>query len=649
MKNIKFSIVLFLSLAILFFVFPRVAFAADDSNDVVKTNSDGSQCIDLEAAYAQINNESKAYTNVDNGIDATKKANMLALLSNISSLLLGNSIYCVKDEIAASKMGGLKQYGLLGEISIANGTMMASYPTISVSEHLAQMFVPGYGSNSSTYAADVTDCTSATSAYNSCIDENKCNSFSGTTKSNCELKCSPQLYTMTELCGTTTTTTSQDLNSDQAKSDGLNAIGNAASQLGIDSSTLNSITGVDVSSVEEDDNTMSTEAVTYNGYAYLKDTLHLDTIWNFSRNLAYLGYIVITIAIGFMIMFRKKLGGQLVVSLGNAIPNLVIGLILVTFSFAIVGIMLDLGKIGINVAQSMFTEIAQETNSSSTNAAGLASGEVIKTDNVGSLFNAAFTSSTGEGSKIAASLAAVPVLGPVISGLWTKLLANPVLGKTDFVSKISKLTNWVGSTLNRWGAAISSNFDTSTPFINIAVSVAKFGLDLALQTAKYFVITALIKLLLIALICLFASIKLFITIITTYFKIFINVVLGPLQIMVGSLPGNSGMISNWFKSVAANVLTFVGIVFVVNFFNYIATMVDPSQFNFFGNSGVIWPNWLIPLKGVIVIAGYFFASSLPGVINGMLGVGQSKEMSAAGLDIKKAASKIPLIGGLFNS
>lgn len=72
-------------------------------------------------------------------------------------------------------------------------------------------------------------------------------------------------------------------------------------------------------------------------------------LWSFTRNIAYVFYVVIMIIIGFMIMFRNKIGGQVMVTLGNSIPRLVLSLILVTFSFAIAGIIIDIGGILRNV------------------------------------------------------------------------------------------------------------------------------------------------------------------------------------------------------------------------------------------------------------------------------------------------------------
>jgi len=65
-------------------------------------------------------------------------------------------------------------------------------------------------------------------------------------------------------------------------------------------------------------------------------------IWKVFRNLAYSLYIVMFIVVGVMIMLRTKVNAQTIVTIQSALPNLLITLILITFSYAIVGFMIDL-------------------------------------------------------------------------------------------------------------------------------------------------------------------------------------------------------------------------------------------------------------------------------------------------------------------
>ena len=63
--------------------------------------------------------------------------------------------------------------------------------------------------------------------------------------------------------------------------------------------------------------------------------------WKTFRNLAYLFFVLIFLVIGFMIMFRHKINGQTVVTVQQAIPNIIVALLFVTFSYAIGGLLID--------------------------------------------------------------------------------------------------------------------------------------------------------------------------------------------------------------------------------------------------------------------------------------------------------------------
>ena len=63
--------------------------------------------------------------------------------------------------------------------------------------------------------------------------------------------------------------------------------------------------------------------------------------WKTFRNMAYLFFVLIFLVIGFMIMFRHKINGQAVVTIQQAIPNIIVALLFVTFSYAIGGLLID--------------------------------------------------------------------------------------------------------------------------------------------------------------------------------------------------------------------------------------------------------------------------------------------------------------------
>ena len=66
------------------------------------------------------------------------------------------------------------------------------------------------------------------------------------------------------------------------------------------------------------------------------------SVWTKFRDLSYGLFVLIFIFIGFAIMFRIKISPQAVVTIESALPKLIIALLLITFSYAIVGFMVDI-------------------------------------------------------------------------------------------------------------------------------------------------------------------------------------------------------------------------------------------------------------------------------------------------------------------
>lgn len=75
--------------------------------------------------------------------------------------------------------------------------------------------------------------------------------------------------------------------------------------------------------------------------------------WKASRNMAYLVMILLLVAAGFLIMFRVKINPQTAVTLQMMIPKLALVLLLVTFSYAIAGLVFDLIYVVIAFVLSM--------------------------------------------------------------------------------------------------------------------------------------------------------------------------------------------------------------------------------------------------------------------------------------------------------
>lgn len=75
--------------------------------------------------------------------------------------------------------------------------------------------------------------------------------------------------------------------------------------------------------------------------------------WEASRNLAYIFFVLVLVAIGLMIMFRSKIDPRTTVTVTAALPNLVVSLILITFSLALAGFIIDIGRIFMELVKSI--------------------------------------------------------------------------------------------------------------------------------------------------------------------------------------------------------------------------------------------------------------------------------------------------------
>lgn len=64
-------------------------------------------------------------------------------------------------------------------------------------------------------------------------------------------------------------------------------------------------------------------------------------VWTQFRNIVYMFFVIIFIIIGLGIMLRLKIDPRTVMTIQNQIPKIIIGLLLVTFSFAIAGLLID--------------------------------------------------------------------------------------------------------------------------------------------------------------------------------------------------------------------------------------------------------------------------------------------------------------------
>jgi hypothetical protein len=80
-------------------------------------------------------------------------------------------------------------------------------------------------------------------------------------------------------------------------------------------------------------------------------------LWRACRDISYALLVLAIIVLAFMIMFRVKIAPQVVISVQSALPKVAITLILITFSYAIAGFMVDLMYVVIGLLSLAFAQV----------------------------------------------------------------------------------------------------------------------------------------------------------------------------------------------------------------------------------------------------------------------------------------------------
>lgn len=303
------------------------------------------------------------------------------------------------------------------------------------------------------------------------------------------------------------------------------------------------------------------------GYTELMDSGIVD-LWSLARNVAYMFFVVVFIVAGFMIMFRHKLGGQTMVTVYNSLPNIIVGLILVTFSFALVGLLIDFGA----------------------------------------------------------------VLIRVIDG---------VLGVDGTVDSTSPIGVWQAYSGNIIDYSISRLFTLELLPLMLAFLGSGIGALAGLLGA--FVLLAVLG------IIIFASFKIFFTLVKAYIGILFDTIAAPIVFAVATIPGRQAVMKDWFNRVIKNVLVFVLVFFLVNLPIYF--MKQGMEFNLFGGdlgTGRQQANvvTVIIMVGVSIYI-LFLAANVPKMLDDYFPQTGGKGSVAATEGAKKDLSKIPLVGGFF--
>ncbi len=295
-------------------------------------------------------------------------------------------------------------------------------------------------------------------------------------------------------------------------------------------------------------------------------------LWQVSRNVSYVIMIIVFVIIGLMVMFRNRINPQTVITAQTALPGLIIGLILITFSFFLAGLLTDMAFVGTNLVGYYFYAAQPLTNSPQNLVADINNKSVI------TLFSSVIPDNAiSFGTDNNANL---------IQHAVSIIFDSASTGVQSFIRFAAAVMAF--QTANMIGHAV--------PVVGDLVGIAT-GL-IGSATAAIFapqIIGMLLSWVAMA-ILIYSMVKLLLRLISSYLTIIFLTITAPFQLLAAALPGRQGMATSWILNMLANVLVFPAVLAVLYFVAYLLNFNRPPVFNISGQAGIIGSHTL-PLLG----------------------------------------------------
>lgn len=357
-------------------------------------------------------------------------------------------------------------------------------------------------------------------------------------------------------------------------------------------------------------------------------------LWQLSRNVALAGFVLIFVGIGFMIMLRKQIDPRTVVTVQQALPKVIISLVLVVFSYAICGVYIDIMMVGTRTGLVILRDAGLIAQGNTVISPALQSNAPTdpRSDNVTVLLNRN--------------------IFELFDGLYN----------ADVV--IESLTS-----LRNSSAYQNGGFDTIVNILNLNGDSANSNgiLGVVLWIAVFI-----------------AMLRTFFMLLTAYLTVTLKVIFSPFAFLMMALPGSENSFGSWTRGMFKHLLVFPVVFFMLAFAAIFGSVTnsalwvnspgergDGNYWNVSDNGGAGFTPGGVFSTGVAGSTQYWSAPALGnwglavgpilafGIImtipkaSGMIAetltpkARPSAADGAAGAAFKEAAGRVPVIGSLI--
>jgi hypothetical protein len=273
----------------------------------------------------------------------------------------------------------------------------------------------------------------------------------------------------------------------------------------------------------------------YTGFEGLKPLLQ---IWVSIRDLVYSLFVLGFVIVGVAIMLRIKIDPRTVMTLQNRIPKIIAALLLVTFSYAIAGFLIDFMWTTIYLVINLFAQADPNMQLKIKDFYNLQGGNVFNyARGAVGVSDVAWDSSRGVVDVLGSALD--NTAGRSITGLFLGAIGLTTGGLAiKGLNLITSLTGPVGMMIKGLTGVIAAG--------------AAAGLsDLAVPFFARLVVW------LVILIAVFSALfRLWFKLLIAFVMLVLGVVLAPLWIFAGILPGNKLGFGSWIRHMLSQIIIF---------------------------------------------------------------------------------------------
>lgn len=270
-------------------------------------------------------------------------------------------------------------------------------------------------------------------------------------------------------------------------------------------------------------------------------------IWKIFRDVSYMLLVMVLIGIGFMIMFRMKMNAQTVVSVENSLPKIVVSLILITFSFAIAGFMIDMMYVIVGLVISVLSNnpaggTFYDANTFKNNFMGAKAGDLWGHIRVGLSPTQSIGYFIGE-SMLQIMPTEINIALRSTAGLIAVILSS---GIVNFIAGL------FAGMLNAIDVLGNSLGNLLQPFLGIPIALVLYPFIFVFIAFHAF--PAIFSVLILFSIA-FLFLRIILLLFSSYLKLVITIILAPFLLLFEAVPGRNAF-KFWIMNLIGNLIAF---------------------------------------------------------------------------------------------